>query len=353
MSEAFDRGPYQPPIGLREALAGVRRVFITAHVDPDGDALGSAMGMYNLLRREGFDATPVCIGRLPSFAPSLPGIDAIRHFPDRIAAGTHVDPILEPGDAVLVMDTPAADRMAAFYDVHRALLPQCQVIVFDHHFTNERFGNVNYIDPAAAATAEVVVDILDASGINLDPSSSTCLMTALVADTQAFRTENTSPRSLLLGYRLSAAGAPIYATVESMLKTRPLSALRLWGAALDHMQAENGVVWTKVTGDMLAADATMEDSEGLVDLLLSSKDSRVAIVLKELHPGETKVSMRTLPGIDATRIVGAFGGGGHQRAAGCTIMAPADEAARRLLPLVAEELQRGVSEAEAVAAGSH
>jgi phosphoesterase RecJ-like protein len=82
----------------------------------------------------------------------------------------------------------------------------------------------------------------------------------------------------------------------------------------------------------------MEEAEGLVDLLLSTEGTDVAIVLKEAHPGETKVSMRTVPGIDATRIVGAFGGGGHQRAAGCTIMAEPAEAARQLIPLVLDEI---------------
>ena len=87
----------------------------------------------------------------------------------------------------------------------------------------------------------------------------------------------------------------------------------------------------------------MEDAEGLVDFLLATKETRVAIVLKEAAPGETKVSMRTVPGVDATRIVGAFGGGGHQRAAGCTIMAAPDEAARQLLPLVTDEMKSGVA----------
>jgi bifunctional oligoribonuclease and PAP phosphatase NrnA len=110
---------------------------------------------------------------------------------------------------------------------------------------------------------------------------------------------------------------------------------------------QDDVIWTTITLDMLREhDATMEDGEGLVDFLLATRETRVAIVLKEAAPGETKVSMRTIPGVDATRIVGAFGGGGHQRAAGCTIMAAPDQAARQLLPLVMDELASAAAHAD-------
>jgi nanoRNase/pAp phosphatase (c-di-AMP/oligoRNAs hydrolase) len=105
-----------------------------------------------------------------------------------------------------------------------------------------------------------------------------------------------------------------------LFRTRPVASLKLWGAALHGMSMQDDVIWTTITLDMLREqDATMEDGEGLVDFLLATRETRVAIVLKEAAPGETKVSMRTIPGVDATRIVGPFGGGGHQRAAGCTM----------------------------------
>ncbi len=329
----------QTTVDLRRALAGVRRVVLTAHVDPDPDALGSALGLYNVLRREGWDALPVCVGHVPSFAPSLPGSEAIVRFPSRMEDAQDAPPVLEPGDALVVCDTPVAARMGAFYEVHRDQLAQCQVLVFDHHYTNDDFGTVNVVDPTAAATAEVICETLDASGMPLDQDSASCLMLALFGDTQTFRTENSTPRSINWAYRLAEAGAPIFQTSQLLFKTRSLSSIRLWGAALELLQISDGVLWTTVTRAMLeAADATMEDTEGLVDFLLSGQDVRVAIVLKEEVPGETKVSMRTVPGVDATRIVGAFGGGGHQRAAGCTIFAPPAEAAQQLLPRVEAEV---------------
>jgi phosphoesterase RecJ-like protein len=331
---------YQPGVQLVDALAGKRRVVLTAHVDHDPDGLGSVLGLAHILRRSGWDAVPVCVGNVPSFAPALPGSEHIVQFPSRLDGGESPEPILRPGDALVVMDTPTAERMAAFYEVHRDVLPHCQVIVFDHHYTNDRYGTVNYVDPTAAATAEVVVDVLDAGGIELDHDGAVGLMAALLADTQCFRTENTTARSLLLGHRLASAGAPIYPIAELLFKTRPVAGLKLWGSALASLHADDDVVWTAITQEMLRqTHATMEEAEGLVDLLLSTRGTRVAIVLKEAHPGETKVSMRTVPGVDATRVVGAFGGGGHQRAAGCTILAEPSEAARRLLPLVFAELE--------------
>ena len=332
--------PYKPPLSLQEALGGAKRVVLTAHIDPDPDALGSAMGLAHILRRDGWNTLTVCIGNVPSFAPTLAGFEDLVQFPSRIEEAQNAKPVLRPDDVLVVMDTPTASRMGAFYDVHRDAVDNGRVVVFDHHITNDGYGRINFIDVSAAATAEVVCDVLDADAIEIDAAGATCFMMALLADTQTFRTENTTARSLRRGYRLAAAGAPIFSIAQMLFRTRPVASLKLWGAALHGMSMQDGVIWTKVTPDMLREhDATMEDAEGLVDFLLATKETRVAIVLKEAAPGETKVSMRTVPGVDATRIVGAFGGGGHQRAAGCTIMAAPDEAARQLLPLVMDEMK--------------
>ncbi len=335
-----ETAPYLPPLTLGEALAGAGRIVITAHIDPDPDALGSAMGLAHILRREGWNTLTVCVGNVPSFAPTLAGFEDLTQFPARMEDAQGVGQVLKPGDVLVVMDTPTASRMGAFYDVHREVLDECRVIVFDHHITNDNYGTINLIDVSAAATAEVVCDVLDVSGIEIDAAAATCFMTALLADTQTFRTENTTARSLRRGYKLAAAGAPIFSIAQMLFRTRPVASLKVWGAALHGMSMQDGVLWATVTQQMLKEhSATMEEAEGLVDFLLATRETSVAIVLKEAAPGETKVSMRTVPGVDATHIVGVFGGGGHQRAAGCTIMAPPDEAARQLLPLVFDEMK--------------
>ncbi|MPZ13950.1 MAG: hypothetical protein GEU73_05935 [Chloroflexi bacterium] len=333
-------GGYRPSMTLQDTLAGIRRVVVTAHVDPDADGLGSVLGLAHTLRREGWITVPVCIGTLASFASSLPGAEHIIQFPSHIPPGENPERILQPGDGLVVMDTPTPERLSAFFDAHRETIETGPLIVFDHHITNEGYGTANFIDPGAAATAEVVCDVIEASGMAIDSVAATCFMVALLADTQVFRTENTSPRSLLWGHRLALAGAPIFPIAEMLFKSRRLPGLQLWGAALSRVRSEGGVVWTWVTQEMLRdAGATMEDAEGLVDFLLGSQQTRVAVVLKEHGPKETKVSMRTAPGVDATRIVGAFGGGGHIRAAGCTIQMAPDEAAHHLIPVVFDELR--------------
>jgi phosphoesterase RecJ-like protein len=279
---------------------------------------------------------------LPAFAPELPGFVDIVVFPARAGERQQLRPIMREGDALVVMDTPTANRMAAFYDTHRKVIAGATVVNIDHHISNTRFGTHNFVDPTAAATAEVVVDVLDASEMAFGPEAAKCLMTALIADTQCFRTENTSPRSLLLAHRLWLAGAPIYPIAQSVLATRPLSALRLWGTAVGRMGAQDGVVWAAVTDQMLEdTGATMEEVEGLVDFLLSAKESRAAIVFKEQGPDETKISVRTLPGVDAIKIVSGFGGGGHTRSAGCTIFADSQTAADQLLPIARAEAKAG------------
>ena len=333
---------YVPSARLQDALDGAKRVLLTAHVDPDPDGLGCVLAMSRILAHEGWNTVPVCIGRVPSFAPDLPGYEDIVVFPSRASEDHHLRPIMREGDALVVMDTPSVARMAAFYDTHRKVIASATVINIDHHITNDHFGTYNFVDPGGAATAEVVCDVLDASGLVFDGDAAMCLMTALIADTQCFRTENTSPRSLLLAHRLWQAGAPVYPIARSVLSTRPLSALRLWGAAVDRMGVQDGVVWASVTDEMLdEAGATMEEAEGLVDFLLSSKESKVAIVFKEAAQDETKVSVRTIPGVDAIKIVSPFGGGGHMRAAGCTVMADLEGAAMQLLPVARQVVMAG------------
>lgn len=335
---------------FHKAVTAAERIFITAHVDPDPDALGTALGLWNALGAAGWSATPVCIGTVPSFAPSLPGFEALVQFPGR----ADEDPsarLLRPGDVLIVVDTPAAGRMEFFYEAHKDVLKSCQVIVFDHHLTNDQFGQLNFVDPLASSSAEVACDVLDDCGIPIGEKAATCFMLALLADTQTFRTENTSERSLLRGYRLARAGAPIFSLGQLLFSTRPLSALKIWGSALDRLRARDGVAWTVVSDEMLrSADGTMEDAEGLVDFILTASEVQVAIVLKESHPGETKVSMRTVSEVDATRIVGVFGGGGHARAAGCTILASPDEALDRLLAVAFDVLKEAVGLAPAEAA---
>ena len=340
MSETRAEGAYVPEITLQRALGEARRVVLTAHVDPDPDALGTALGLANILQREGWEAVPVCIGRLPSFAPMLAGSERIQLFPSSVTNGHPVERVLRAGDVLIVTDTPTATRMGAFYDVHQDVMGQGPVVVFDHHVTNDGYGTVNYVNPTAGATAEVVCDVLEASGIALDRSAASALMLALIGDTQGFRTESTSPRSLLWAYRLAEAGASIFELSQLLFKTRPVDGLRLWGRALQELTRRDEVVLASVTQRMLAeTNATLEEAEDLVNLMLATKDTRVAVVLKEQPAGETKVSVRTVPGVDATRIVGRFGGGGHQRAAGCTIDAPPHIAQARLLEAVLEELR--------------
>ena len=340
MSSAAPNGyGYRPPTSLRDALAGVNHVVLTAHVDPDPDALGSALGLAHVLRRYGWQPTVVCIGRLVSFARELPGWEDVVQFPSELEEARTRELMLSPGDALVVSDTPTASRMAAFYEVHQHVLAQCKVIVIDHHYTNDKFGTINFVHPTAAASAEVICDLLDDSGMEIDTDGAICLLTALVADTQGFRTDSTTPHSLQWAERLCAAGARMYPIARNVFANRSLGTHRLWGAALCTLRAEDGIAWVEISQQMFAeTDSTQEDAEGLVDFLLNSREVKLAVMLRQQPGGETRVSLRTIPGIDATRIAGVFGGGGHQRASGCTIFADPHEAAEQLIPVARTEV---------------
>ena len=297
---------FEPPAALLDALQSSRRPLLITHIAPDGDALGSLLAAGMMCWRLGKDPILACQDRVPMSLQFLPAQDSIVDAAED-----------EDVDMIIAVDCSDRSRLGNVYQPRRhGRLP---MMVIDHHVTNDRFGHVNWVEPAACATAELVYDLGLALGVPLEADAATCLLTAVVTDTRGFTTFNTTPRALRLAATLTEAGAPLGRILETALHNRSFAVVRLWGRALETVELEEGVV-SVVNSKRMRTDLNgLVRAEGLVSFLLSANEARIAIVFTELPEGLVECSLRARPGFDVATLALELGGGGHTLAAGFTV----------------------------------
>ena len=310
-------------------LTGTGDVLVLAHVNPDGDALGSALGLALALRSRGRRAC-VSFGTseawtVPSTLAFLPGQELLAH-PDAVLAG--------PDPALLVtVDTGSRDRLGPL----QPLLDRAgDVLVVDHHATNAGFGTALLLDPSAAATAVLVAGLLDRLGVPLSTEVATCLYAGLVTDTGQFQFSATTPAVHELAARLLAAGVRPDVVGGALFGTAPFASVRLEALAVARAtlvpRAAGGVVWTWVeAGERAAAGVPLADVEGVIDGLRVTAEAEVAVVLKGLDDGSWAVSTRSRGSVDVGAVCAALGGGGHRFAAGVTLAGTRDDVLAQVL----------------------
>jgi phosphoesterase RecJ-like protein len=316
------------PEATLAAIADARRVLVASHENPDADTLGAAIGIATIIEARGGQATLVCSDPVPPLYDFLEGMDRVRLDPD---AGMAYD-------RLVVVDCGTLDRVGAVRDRHRELFERLPRVVIDHHASNDDTCVTSWVDPEAAATCELVALLATRLGVPLDAAGgamAAALMAGIVMDTATFAHPNATPRTLAVSAALVQAGAPLSEISRRLYRSKPDVQLRLFGRVLDRLGSEAGgriIHSSLLAGDLDATGAMQPHSEGIIDLLAQSETAEVAILFKEQSATVTRVSVRTKPGgVDAVALTGAFGGGGHARAAGATVDAPLDEARRRVL----------------------
>ncbi len=295
----------------RQALKEAQRVAVATHVSPDADAISSAIGLVQILRRLGKTAEAFCDDDLPARLRALPHAEEIA----RVARGSF--------DLLVSLDASDPGRLGkAFAELHG--IPMLNI---DHHVTNTHFGTINWVDPSAVATAEMVFWLAEDLGVTLDEELASILLAGIVGDTMGLRTANVNARVLQEVTQLMEAGASLPALIDALFNRRPLAAIRLFGQALAGVQMEDGVIWTVITREMRAASGlTHANDLSLSSFLIGAEEARIAAVFTERDDGKVEVSMRARPGYDVARVALAFGGGGHPPAAGCLLPGPLEEA---------------------------
>ncbi len=310
-----------------DRLRGARRVLSVSHENPDADTLGASLAIVRIVETLGGTADAVCTDPVPPLYDFLAGVDRVRTDPDPAA----------PYDLLVISDCGTLDRIGAVRERHPALFERLPRVMIDHHASNDAAGDADWIDPAAAATCEMVALLATRMSVPLDldgGSLAAALMAGIVMDTATFAHPNATPRTLAVSAGLVEAGAPLSDISRRLYRSKPEAQLRLFGRILGRLESIEGgrVVWsTLLDADLAATGTEAPHSEGIIDLLAQAEEAEVAILFKEAGAA-TRLSVRTKPGgVDATVLTGRFGGGGHARAAGATVALPVDQARSAVL----------------------
>lgn len=300
-----------------EALRQAGSVLITTHVNPDGDAIGSALGLYHALKAAGKDAVVVNQDGAGQRYRFLPGASLIATSTDRVC------------DLGVAVDCADIRRVGSARDA----LERCsRVLRIDHHQTGQSFGDIQYLDPDAAAVGEMVADIAAAMGLPITPDAAICLLASIVEDTGCFQFSRVSPLTLRICGDLVQAGADLHQVVQSIYWRNSEGSARLRGACLQRMETEcaGKLAWTVATLEELnRLGAVEEDADEIVHDMLRIGTVELAVLLRE-SATDYRVSFRSRERVDTGKLAGTFGGGGHERAAGCRVGKEESQIARLL-----------------------
>jgi len=320
----IDLRPYLDavPDTVVERLRGARRVLAVSHENPDADTLGATLGVVRIVEALGGIADPVCTDPVPPLYDFVAGVERFRTDPDPD----------RDYDLLVVSDCGTLDRIGDVRGRHPELFERLPRVVIDHHASNDASGEADWIEPTSAATCEMVALLAVRLGLPLDADGgavAAALMAGIVMDTATFAHPNATPRTLAVSAALVEAGAPLSDISRRLYRSKPAAQLRLFGRVLDRLESTDGgrvVHSTLLDADLAETGTLPPQSEGIIDLLAQADEAEVAILFKEAGPA-TRISVRTKPGgVDATVLTGAFGGGGHARAAGATVALPVVQA---------------------------
>jgi len=309
---------------VARVLGAAQRPLLFCHRSPDGDTIGAALALAMALRARGAAPTIACSDPLPPSLLFLPQsalvVTSPTEDPDLLVS---VD-VSDPG----LLGTMKADLERLRLDGPRTL------VNIDHHASDPLYGDVNLVDVTAASTAEIVYDLVTALGVTLTRDMAMAMLTGIINDTHSFQNANSSSRALGVASTLVAAGADAALVSYNLLLRREPQAALLWGQVLATLRLDDGgrAASAIATAEMLrACNAATTDLDGVVEFIRGIDGVDLAFLLKPAAEGHFKASIRTSERVDAVLLTGAFGGGGHRRAAGCDLDGPVDVARERLL----------------------
>jgi len=303
-------------------------IYVGTHIRPDGDALGSLLGLSLALEAQGKGVARLCPDSVPPSYRFLPGAERVSSQPPEW-----------PPDLGIVVD---CDGLARVGPLAAAFERAPHLIDIDHHATDQTFGEVRLVDPSAGAAAEIVHGLVRSLGAADDPEVATCLYTAVLTDTGRFSYGNTTARSLRVAAQLVAAGAEPHEIARRVYEERSVAATHLLGVALTRLSPnhDSEIVSAVLTRrDFAETGAEPSDTEGIIDHLRAIGGRRVAMLFVETDGEQVRVSLRSDGSVDVSRIAFAFGGGGHAMAAGCTLRGTGEQVRDKVLAAVRDALR--------------
>jgi bifunctional oligoribonuclease and PAP phosphatase NrnA len=310
-----------------ELIESKRSFAITSHIRPDGDSLGSSLGLYWLLQALEKDAEVIMRDPVPHSYRHLPGWQKVRVTPS-------VD---RNYDAVFVIECSDIKRPGLVN------LDKQYVVNIDHHSTTALFGTINWIDSTASAVGEMIYNLCKATGVRVTKEIAECVYTALITDTGSFHYSNTTERTFKVASELVRTGVKPAKTAESVFASYPWSRIQLLGDVLSTARRDTSgkVACMRQTLDMQKRSAAAEeDTDGFVNYPLTVAEVEAVALLKECASEVYRTSLRSKGDVNVARVAEMFGGGGHRNAAGCTLTGPWDDVENRIIDLLRDAVDR-------------
>ena len=329
-------GGMKAPEDLLRRVRQGNRFLLTSHINPDGDAIGSELGLARMLRRMGKGAVVWNRDLTPTIYHPLPGSERI-HVGAEPPAG-----FPDVFDAIIVLECPSPDRTGI--EEHLSARP---VINIDHHLGNQHYGTINWVDTAAPAVGEMVYRLAQGLKLALDPETASCLYLTLATDTGGFRFSNATPAAFEAAASLVRDGAHPEQVAQWLYESQPLPVLRLVAEMLQTVEVHEGgrVATALLSQEMFSkVGASPGDSEGLIDYPRSIAGVEAVALIRQREDGTHKVSLRSRGDVDVEKIARQHGGGGHRNAAGFSLEGNPEEIRRRVVELLAAALTAPAAE---------
>lgn len=298
---------------LKKLLEEKESFLLVCHVDPDGDAIGSMLGLGEALKNSGKEVTLFCGDTIPVIFSYLDEVNLIKDKLSETSFGAVI--LLDNGD---MRRTGIADKLK---EMKKNKIP---VINIDHHPKNDiwKFVDINYAHPESSSTSELIYDLLIGFHYEITSKIATALLTGIFYDTGGFRHPNTSQRVLAITSELLKKGAKLKKISENIANFKTVSVFKLWGIALNRLRVNSyGISVSVLTKeDLEICGATEEDVTGLTNLLSSAPESKAALLIYETEDAKIKGSLRSdRDDIDLSKLAQMLGGGGHKKASGFSL----------------------------------
>jgi phosphoesterase RecJ-like protein len=286
---------------IRDLISNAQTIMVTSHIRPDGDAIGSLLGLGLSLLEAGKQVSMVLVDGFPSAFRYLPGSNQIlRSMPRNIEF-----------DLTISLDASDPERLGNAFGERGVDLN------IDHHITNVNFGKINFVDPSAVATCAILAEHLPEWGLKINNDTASALLSGIITDTIGFRTSNMNTKAMRITADLMDYGANLPQIYTEALVNRSFEQILYWSYALQKMQRRDGIIWTTLSlADRQLAGYNGNDDADLNNLLSSISEADISVLFVEQNNSHVKVSWRAKPGINVSSLAFSFGGGGHPAASG-------------------------------------
>ena len=314
-----------------EAVKQAASILIVTHVSPDGDAIGSLLGLTMALREMGKKVDAVVDGGVPDFLRFLPGSNTVQ---GKLKHGKW--------DVMISSDASDEERTGLVGEYGRK--HSGKIVNLDHHPTNTYFGDLFLVLPEAVSATEIIFRWLGYMAHPLSAEVASALLTGIVTDTMGFRTNNVVGATMGIAQQLMDAGAPLYEITQRTMVSKPFRDIKLLSFAYPSVKLQSNIISGIVTQEDLKRAGQIEATDGgLVSQLITANEAMIAVVYKELSDGRVELSFRSNPGFDVGTLAFGLGGGGHKQASGATIDGPLDAAIARVTPLLEAAAAQGAA----------